>query len=48
MRQQKLTLIIMTALAVVAVGVIVWLASAPAMPPVQKMEQAIPDDRIPR
>jgi hypothetical protein len=33
-------------LAVIAGG-LVWLAQAPIMPPVQKMEQAIPDDHIP-
>jgi hypothetical protein len=34
-------------LALLAMGVIVWLANAPLMPPVQTVQQSIPDDRIP-
>ena len=31
----------------VLVAGILWLATAPAMPPVQKIEQVLPDDHIP-
>jgi hypothetical protein len=33
---------------VIAAGIVIWLVQAPPMPPQQKIEQVIPDDRIPR
>jgi hypothetical protein len=34
-------------LLLIAIGIL-WLANAPLMPPTQTVNQAIPDDRIPR
>jgi hypothetical protein len=48
MKTGKIVGLILAVLLLVIVGGLVWLSHAPMMPPVQKMEQAIPDDHIPR
>jgi phage shock protein PspC (stress-responsive transcriptional regulator) len=47
MKTEKIVTIVFLAFFMVAVGALVWLAQAPIMPPMQKVEQAIADDRIP-
>ncbi len=48
MKTGRIVAIVAAVLLLVLAGGLVALAHAPMMPPVQKMEQAIPDDHIPR
>jgi len=48
MRNDRIIAILVGIFLFVFVGGMIWLASTPMMPAPQKMEQAIPDDHIPR
>jgi len=48
MKTRRTIVILLAVLLLVLLGGLVGLAHAPMMPSTQKVEQAIPDDRIPR
>ena len=47
MKTRESIAVVLVFLLVVLAGGALWLANARMMPPVQKVEQLIPDDRIP-
>ena len=48
MNSQSLVAVIVGVLLLVVAGGALWLSNARVMPPTQKTELAIPDERIPR
>lgn len=48
MKTERIVVLILIILLVVGAGGLVWLSHSTMMPPTQKVEQAIPDDHIPR
>jgi hypothetical protein len=48
MKTERVVMLFLVLLLIVIAGGLVWLSHSSMMPPTQKVEQAIPDDRIPR
>ncbi len=48
MKTERVVVLFLAILLLVVAGGLVWLSHSSMMPPTQKVEQAIPDDRIPR
>ncbi len=48
MKTERVVVLILALFLVIAIGGLVWLSHSSMMPPTQKIEQTIPDDRIPR
>lgn len=48
MKTERVVVLFLAILLLVFAGGLVWLSHSSMMPPTQKVEQTIPDDRIPR
>lgn len=48
MKTERIVAMFLVILVIIVAGGLVWLSHSSMMPPTQKVEQAIPDDRIPR
>lgn len=48
MKLERIVLLVLAILVALGAGGLIGLSRASLMPPVQKVEQAIPDDHIPR